>query len=79
MIGTKGFIKCPVCTSIFGTLIGDMPQGTMTEQIDNKLTCQGHPPGTIVITYSFNGCQRNNISIPGTSRMAYLPNTPEGK
>jgi hypothetical protein len=56
-------------------MLGDMPEGKMTVSVDSKMECKGYPMGTIIISYSFNGCFRNGIRIPGTSRTAYLPNT----
>jgi hypothetical protein len=75
MIGNKEWIKCPICASIYGKMLGDMPDGKMAVNVDSKMECKGYPMGTIIINYSFNACCRNGIKIPGTSRTAYLPNT----
>ena len=79
LLGDKKWVKCPVCSAIFGKMVGDMPEGKMRVTVDNKMVCDGHPPGTIIISYQFGGCHRNGVNVPGTSRTAYLPNTPEGK
>jgi deltex-like protein len=78
MMGDKKWIKCPVCSSIFGKMMGDQPDGKMRVTVDPKMKCEGHPPGTIIISYSVGGCYRNGVNVPGTSRTGYLPNTPEG-
>lgn len=64
--------------TIYGQMTGDMPDGKMQVTVDPKLRCQGYKDGTIVINYYFPGCNRNGISIPGTSRTCFLPNNPEG-
>lgn len=46
--------------------------------IDKNMACQGHPKGTIIINYHFPSGKRNGKHYSGTSRVAYLPNTPEG-
>jgi deltex-like protein len=78
MIGEKKWAKCPICSTIFGHMTGDQPDGTMTEYLDKNLTCQGYAKGTRVITYSFKSGQKSGKHYTGTSRVAYLPNTPEG-
>lgn len=78
LLGDKKWVKCPVCAAIFGKMVGDMPEGKMVVNKDKKTKCDGYPAGTIIISYSFNGCHRNGVNVPGTSRTAYLPDTPEG-
>ena len=80
-----GAQKCPVCSAICGTLIGNMPGGTFTVQREPDMSVAGNEDvGTIVISYSFpNGIQGDNHYHPGrpyygTGRTAYLPDTPEG-
>jgi deltex-like protein len=75
MIGDKKFIKCPICMRLYGIQTGDMPPGSMKAYIDKTIKCSGHESyNTIVIKYKFsNG---NNYS--GTSRTAYLPDSPIG-
>ena len=75
MIGDKKWARCPICTTIFGKMIGDMPDGKMTHNVDKNMKCEGHGPGTIVINYQMFGCKRNGVNVPGTTRIAYLPNT----
>lgn len=58
---------------------GDQPDGKMTTYVDKNMICSGHPKGTIVITYTMNAGKRNGKSFPGTSRVGYLPDTPEGR
>lgn len=43
------------------------------------MKCEGYGPGTIIIQYNMYGCVKNGIKVPGTSRIGYLPNTPEGR
>jgi deltex-like protein len=78
LINNKAWAKCPICSVIFGRMTGDQPEGTMTVAIDRSLTCQGNPRGTIVITYSMKSGVRNGKHFSGTTRVAYLPHTPEG-
>lgn len=74
MIGDKKWARCPICTTIFGKMIGDMPDGKMTHYIDKNMKCEGYPPGIIAISYQMFGCKRNGVNVPGTTRNAYLPN-----
>lgn len=39
MIGKNKWVKCPVCSTIYGKMMGDMPDGKMTVNIDNKMKC----------------------------------------
>ena len=55
---------------------GDMPEGRMDVKFDKNFACSGYEKGSIIISYQFNGCYRNGINIPGTSRIAYLPDNP---
>jgi deltex-like protein len=75
MIGEKKWAKCPICSTIFGHMTGDQPNGTMHHNIDKNLTCQGYPKGTIIINYNFPSGTRSGKAFHGTSRTAYLPNT----
>lgn len=76
LIGEKKWAKCPICSTIFGHMIGDQPEGKMAFIMDKNLTCQGYPKGTIIITYSFGNGLRNGKKYTGTTRVAYLPDTP---
>jgi deltex-like protein len=72
--GEKDWIKCPVCSTIFGVMIGDQPPGTMTWTVYKDMHCDGYPDvGTIYITYSMHAGKRGAIVFPGTGRNAYLP------
>jgi deltex-like protein len=74
LCGDKEWIKCPVCSTIYGKMIGDQPAGSMTWSIQQEFHCDGYEDvGTIVIHYSMNSGKRGNIHYPGTSRTAYLP------
>ena len=79
MLGGRKWLKCPVCSSIYGKMTGDMPKGKMTVNVDKNLQCNGYPPGTIIISYSFGSCERNGVKVPGTSRTGYLPDNEEGR
>lgn len=78
MLGKNQWMKCPICGTIFGKMIGDQPDGTMKHKVDKNMTCPGHPQGTIIISYNMPAGVRNGKNFPGTSRTGYLPNTPEG-
>jgi deltex-like protein len=76
MIGGKKWAKCPICSTIFGHMTGDQPEGTMNYTIDKNTIIPGHPKGAIIISYNMKGGMRNGKNYPGTSRTGYLPNTP---
>ncbi|XP_070963288.1 probable E3 ubiquitin-protein ligase DTX3 isoform X1 [Oncorhynchus clarkii lewisi] len=77
---------CPVCRLVYGQLIGNQPaSGTMMVERDPDLELPGHEGyGCICIIYSFTpGLQapehpNPGVSYPGTDRVAYLPDSPEG-
>nr|XP_015199978.1 PREDICTED: probable E3 ubiquitin-protein ligase DTX3 isoform X2 [Lepisosteus oculatus] len=77
---------CPVCRLVYGQLIGNQPaNGTMTVERDPDLELPGHEGyGCIFIIYSFPpGTQAQEhlnpgVRYPGTDRVAYLPDSPEG-
>ena len=79
MIGTSKWIKCPVCGTIYGKMMGDQPDGTMKHKVDKNMKCPGFPPGTIIINYNMHAGIRNGKNFPGTSRTGYLPDTAEGR
>ena len=62
MIGNKEWIKCPICSSIYGKMLGDMPDGKMAVNVDSKMECKGYPMGTIIINYG----TRMQIQYPST-------------
>ncbi|KAK2897684.1 probable E3 ubiquitin-protein ligase DTX3 isoform X1 [Channa argus] len=77
---------CPVCRLVYGQLIGNQPaNGTMIVERDPDLELPGHEGyGCIWIIYSFPpGLQapehpNPGVRYPGTDRVAYLPDSPEG-
>jgi deltex len=78
------FVRCPICTTIYGILTGPQPKGTMTHS-KNSSSLPGYPKcGTITVNYSFpNGTQGPEHPHPGrqytgTSRTGYLPDNAEG-
>lgn len=76
MIGKENFIKCPVCSKIYGVQTGTQPKGDMIAYIDNKIRCESYEKfNTIVINYYFP----NGPNYTGTSRYAYLPDNSEGR
>ncbi|XP_030624949.1 putative E3 ubiquitin-protein ligase DTX3 [Chanos chanos] len=77
---------CPVCRLVYGQLIGNQPaNGSMIVERDPDLELPGHEGyGCICIIYSFPpGLQapehpNPGVRYPGTDRVAYLPDSPEG-
>ena len=74
MIGSNDFIKCPICTKIYGKLTGTQPPGTMKVNFMRGTFCDSYKCDTICINYYFP--DGNGYS--GTSRTAYIPDTKEG-
>lgn len=75
---------CPVCNTPYGVVIGDQPDGRMTDYCTpDKLP--GYHCGTIVIDYSIpDGIQGAKHPNPGqrfqgAHRRAYLPDNDEGR
>ncbi|KAL4455383.1 hypothetical protein ABPG74_012535 [Tetrahymena malaccensis] len=74
------YIKCPVCSKIYGIMIGDQPPGTMSIYLDKYSFCDGYPnKSTIVIEMNMNSTTKNGNYVPPTSRVGYLPNTEEAR
>jgi deltex-like protein len=77
--------KCPVCSQVYGPLIGNQPPGKMTDNVQSIRLPGFEPCGTIVISYIFDGgVQGANHPHPGqlytgTQRRAYLPDNKEGR
>nr|XP_023689868.1 probable E3 ubiquitin-protein ligase DTX3 isoform X1 [Paramormyrops kingsleyae] len=77
---------CPVCRMVYGQLIGNQPaNGSMMVERDPDLELPGHEGyGCVCIIYSFPpGLQAQEhpnpgVRYPGTDRVAYLPDSPEG-
>lgn len=74
LIGDKNYIKCPVCSKIYGILEGDMPYGTFNAY-KSPQRCAGYNCDSIIIQYNFP----NGTGYTGTNRTAYLPNNREGR
>ena len=77
--------QCPVCGTVYGVSYGNQPDGTMTHTVINQvLPGFANNTKTIQIHYSFpSGIQGANHPNPGrhftgTTRIAYLPDNPEG-
>jgi deltex-like protein len=77
--------KCPVCSQVYGPLMGNQPPGKMTDTA-KSMRLPGFPScGSIVIVYTFDGgVQGENHPNPGqrytgTTRRAYLPDNAEGR
>ncbi|KAK1151023.1 putative E3 ubiquitin-protein ligase DTX3 isoform X1 [Acipenser oxyrinchus oxyrinchus] len=77
---------CPVCRLVYGQLVGNQPHnGRMIVERERDLELPGHEGyGCICIIYSFlpgvQGEEHPNpgVCYPGTDRVAYLPDSPEG-
>ncbi|XP_072775639.1 probable E3 ubiquitin-protein ligase DTX3 [Taeniopygia guttata] len=77
---------CPVCGRFYGQLVGNQPpDGRMLVSRDAALPLPGYEAfGTIIIQYVFppgvQGVEHPNpgVRYPGTTRVAYLPDCPEG-
>ncbi|XP_057898036.1 probable E3 ubiquitin-protein ligase DTX3 [Melospiza melodia melodia] len=77
---------CPVCGRFYGQLVGNQPpDGRMLVTRDAALPLPGYEAfGTIIIQYVFppgvQGVEHPNpgVRYPGTTRVAYLPDCPEG-
>lgn len=82
--------KCFACRKAVGKVqgkiyVGAMPTGTMRVDKLPDLTCDGHEPGTLVISYRFDkGTQMSYHENPGlpytsTYRVAYVPENKDGR
>ncbi|CAI2371335.1 unnamed protein product [Moneuplotes crassus] len=83
MMGEKNHLKCPICSNIYGVLMGEMPPGVMSWQYYDAgyNSCAGYEcSGTWHISYSFpSGRKKDGVRYSGTSRQAFLPDTCEGR
>ena len=80
LVGKEEWLKCPVCATIYGKMVGDQPPGDMSVSTQKNTHCDGYYDcGTIVINYNMHSGQRKGISFPGTHRRAYLPDNNEGR
>jgi len=85
---SQGFILCPMCKTCYGIRVGSMPEGKLKIEplAVGKCPLSGYESyGTFRLRMSFpDGIQGEDHPNPGqafegTSRTAYLPDTPEGK
>ena len=53
MIGSNNYIKCPICSKIYGKQTGTQPDGTITASILTGTKCSGFTCDTINVSYSF--------------------------
>ncbi|XP_062400471.1 uncharacterized protein LOC134091813 isoform X2 [Sardina pilchardus] len=76
---------CPVCKKVFGKVVGDQPDGTMTHYAQSTRLPGYKHCGSIVINYQIpSGIQSSKHPKPGrsfqgTHRTAYLPDNKEGR
>ena len=77
--------KCPVCSQVYGPLIGNQPDGRMIESYQLTSLPGNKSCGSIVISYRFrNGIQGPDHPNPGkpytgTTQTTYLPDNKEGR
>lgn len=78
---------CPVCSFVYSPLLGNQPDGTMRVKRypRSRLSLEGHEAfGVIQIDYHFpsgrqgSGHPHPGVPFQGTSRVGYLPDSPEG-
>ena len=66
LIGLNKWAKCAICSTIFGHMTGDQPNGTMNHSVNKNLKCNGYHVATIVITYHFHsGTRKARIASRG--------------
>ena len=75
LIGDKTSFKCPICSKIYGVLMGDMPSNGTFKAYKSNSKCSGFNCDTIVIQYIIP----SGFGYSGTSRISYLPNNKEGR
>ena len=66
-------MKCPVCSVIYGVIIGDQPGGCMSVTKNNQSLPGYENCTTLVIDYQMHSGTRNDKNYPGTNRRGYLP------
>ena len=76
-------LRCGMCKTVYGTLRGKYPSGTMTCAKMNSQVLpgyEGNSSGTWKISYSLQGGTKadDNIKYNGDARTAYLPINKEG-
>jgi deltex-like protein len=74
-------LRCPVCNTIYGVMTGDMPKGSMIviRYPSSFAVCEGFENDDVLeIQYEFRSFMKDNVYIPGTHRIAYLPYNEKG-
>jgi deltex-like protein len=80
----QSFLKCPICSTVYGTFVGTQPNGTMTVTKSSSKLPGYNKCGTITVNYHFpGGTQGPEHPNPGqhyegTSRTGYFPDNEEG-
>ena len=81
-LGQKDYLNCSICMITYGIKTGDMPNGTMTWALEH-FQCSGysHDVQTWEIQYNFPSGRNaeTGIRYNGDSRVAYLPDTQDGR
>ena len=78
--GDSEHIKCPICGQIYGVMLGDMPEGTVSIYYFNPgvIPCDGFEDvGTYQVYYRFPDGVRDDTYYTGTKRVGFFPDTPE--
>lgn len=74
---------CPTCrVSLFSVLVGNQPAGTMSIRLSAPGTVAiggSMSTGVIEMVYDFPAVVHGGAYVDGTSRITYLPDTPEGR
>ena len=66
---------CPYCRAPIQISPGTSPSGDMVVSYDQLLTCQGHPPGTIICDFILHGGTNEHGSYQGVNRRHFMPAT----
>lgn len=66
-------MKCPVCSVIYGVIMGDQPGGCMTVTRNNQNLPGYEGYGTLIIDYQMHSGSRNGKNYAGTNRRGFLP------
>ena len=79
---TPQYVKWAVCSIIYGEFIGDSPPGSMSWEYSapGQIPLETYEDkGTWEINYSFRNGIRDGVEYRGTHRIAYVPDTKEGR
>ena len=70
----EGYIKCPICSSIYGLMTGDMPSGKMEIAFHQGIHCEGYiDSGVIQINYTFyDGLLPDSTPYHGSYTILYI-------